>query len=62
MTTATALSIFTFLIAYAILVPIVIGDHLRKGPIRYWLDGEPVKCTCVAHQMRERHRAHHAHS
>jgi hypothetical protein len=61
MTTATALSTFTILIAYAILVPIVIGDHLRKGPIKYWLDGEPVKCTCVAHQLRERHQAHHAH-
>jgi hypothetical protein len=61
MTTATALSTFAILIAYAILVPIVIGDHLRRGPIKYWLDGQPVKCTCVAHQIRQRHQTHNAH-
>jgi hypothetical protein len=62
MMTTAALSTFAILVAYALLVPIVIGDHLRKGPIRYWLDGEPVKCTCVAHQVRERHAARDAHS
>lgn len=62
MSTAAALSTFTILIAYALLIPIVIGDHLRKGPVRYWLDGKPVKCTCVAHQLRARHHARDAHT
>jgi hypothetical protein len=53
--------ISTILTAYVILVPLVIGDHLRKGPIRYWLDGRPVKCSCPAHQLRERHHARNAH-
>jgi hypothetical protein len=56
-----ALSTFGVLTAYSILIPIVIGDHLRKGPIKYWLDDQPMKCTCVAHQLRERHRARNAH-
>lgn len=60
--TAATVWTFTILIAYAILIPLVIGDHLRKGPIRYWLDGLPVKCTCLAHQVRERHQAHKGHS
>lgn len=62
MTTAAALWTFTILIAYALLIPIVIGDHLRKGPVKYWLDGKPVTCTCVAHQLRERHQARDAHT
>jgi hypothetical protein len=59
-TAAAALSTVIILIAYAILIPIVVRDHLRKGPVKYWMDGRPVKCTCVAHQMRERHQAHTA--
>ena len=62
MTASTALWTFTVLIAYVVLIPLVIGDHLRKGPIRYWLDGRPVKCTCPAHQLRERHQTRNAHS
>jgi hypothetical protein len=62
MTATAVLSTFTILIAYALLIPIVIGDHLRKGPVKYWLDGQPVKCTCVAHQLQERHQARHAHT
>jgi hypothetical protein len=58
MTATAVLSTFAILIAYALLIPIVIGDHLRKGPVRYWLDGQPVKCTCVAHQLRQRRHAH----
>jgi hypothetical protein len=54
-------STFGVLTAYSILIPIVIGDHLRKGPIKYWLDDQPMKCTCVAHQLRERHQARNAH-
>ena len=62
MTTTAALSTFAILAAYALLVPVVIGEHLRKGPIRSWLDGRPVPCTCVAHQLRQRHEARHAHA
>jgi hypothetical protein len=58
----TAWWTLTVLIAYSVLVPIVIADHLRKGPIKYWLEGQPMKCTCVAHQLRERHHARNAHS
>jgi hypothetical protein len=61
-TTAAALSTLAILVAYALLVPMVVRDHLRKGPVKYWLDGEPVRCTCVAHQLQHRHARHPAHS
>jgi len=61
MTASTALWSFCILFAYLILIPLVIGDHLRKGPIKYSLDGRPVNCTCPAHQLQERHHARNAH-
>ncbi len=54
-TTQFALSTLIILVALAILIPSVISDHIRRGPIKYWLDGQPVKCACIAHQVRERH-------
>ena len=56
--TRTALSLLIILISFATLIPMVIGDHLGKGSIRYWLDGQPVACPCIAHRLWQRRQTH----